>query len=513
MTEALPQLEVPTPECPAVLLPTPANLTNMFGDIATLAEKMALSTVEEWKAEGEKIKDILESARTFFAPYDPKFKRLEMVEKEWEIMIQRLIEEYPMYIQTEILSLINTLFPISFTMPLLGIQIDLLKLVTDRAYLNELMEDVQGYGDDVQAQIDALSSEDLSADDNASEDLSADDNASEDLSPDELQAQIDKLRGDKLDAIYAMLPDEYKLFSGEYGFEAADFKGKQIADFIKNEATKFMNNLMFAGFTGLIETFQTIWDALGLPALPGKETMNAGELIKAVVTAEKEKMATQLEALGDDPGQAAEDALKKEMDAGIVEGLKGIEIFGFDVMSLLGGEFTDNVESLEIQIARIQTKLKEFEANWQLFLLKTWMQKITAFLNAIGLGPIVELITLDFCDFMKLMGIPIPVIDLTSLSGIIAVVGVLNPDLKILDTLSAADNAFEFSPPGGSNIVFSEGNVVFSEDGDPVVENDFKQITLLDSLGIPLRDINDVILTTANINFTADQINTKLGSI
>jgi len=423
MAEDLPQLEVSPPECPAVLLPTPANLTNMFGDIATLAEKMALSTVEEWKAEGEKIKDILESAKAFFAPYDPKFKKLEMVEKEWEIRIQRLIEEYPMYIQTEILSLVTTLFPISFTMPLLGIQIDLLKLVTDRAYLNKLMEDVQGYGDDVQAQIDALSSEDLS--------------------DDELKEQTDKLRGDKLDAIYAMLPDEYKLFSGEYGFEAADFKGKQIVDFIKNEATKFMNNSMFAGFTGLIDIFDIIWDALGLPAIPGKETMNAGELIKAVVTAEKEKMATQLEALGDDPGQAAEDALKKEMDAGIVEGLKGIKIFGFDVMSLLGGEFTDNVESLEIQIARIQTKLKEFEANWQLFLLKTWMQKITAFLNAIGLGPIVELITLDFCDFMKLMGIPIPVIDLTSLSGITTAVGALNLDLKILDTLSTVDNAVD----------------------------------------------------------------------
>ena len=59
MAEELPKLEVPEPECPAVLLPTPANLSNMFGVLATLAEKMVLAEIEEWKEEGEKIKKIL----------------------------------------------------------------------------------------------------------------------------------------------------------------------------------------------------------------------------------------------------------------------------------------------------------------------------------------------------------------------------------------------------------------------------------------------------------------------
>mgnify|MGYP001333299030 CR=1 FL=1 len=425
MSEALPTLEVPEPECPAVLLPTPANLSNMFGDLATLAEKMALAEIEEWKEEGEKIKKILDDVRKLLGPYDPKFKRLEMVEKEWEIMIQRLIEEYPMYIQSQILQLISKIIPINFQLPLLGLEIDLIKLVTDRAYLNELMAEVQGYGADMEAQIAAFREGEW-----------------KDLSEEEIQAKIDKLRGDKLEAIYALLPDEYKLFMGEYGFDTADFKGKQIADFIKNEATKLQNALMTGGATLLIDKFKVIWDALGLPTLAGLPLeWNAKELINEAI-------------------ERAKDESKEEL----LKALEEIEVAGFNIMDLLGGEFTDNVETLEAKIARIQTKLKEFEANWELFIIKTWLQKVKAFLDAIGLGAILDWALLDFCDFMKLMGIPIPIVDLSTLSGITTTIA----GASILPSLSSDNNPSS----GYSDITTTAGQTnLGSGDDDTVVVN------------------------------------------
>lgn len=399
MAEELPKLEVPEPECPAVLLPTPANLSNMFGDLATLAEKMVLAEIEEWKEEGEKIKKILDDARKLLGPYDPKFKRLEMVEKEWEIMIQRLIEEYPMYIQSQILQLISKIVPIQFQLPLLGLDIDLIKLVSDRAYLNELAQEVQGFGADMEAKIAALKEGEW-----------------KDLTPEEIQAKIDKLRSDELDRIYNLLPDEYKLFMGEYGFETGDFKAKQIMDFIKNEATKLQNALLTGGASALIGKFSKLWDALGLPSLTGLPlSWNAKDIIDNAI-------------------KKAKDESKEEL----LKALEGIEIpgLGINIMDLLGGEFTDNVETLEVKIARIQTKLKEFEANWELFVIKTWLQKVKAFLDAIGLGVILDWALLDFCDFMKLMGIPIPIVDLSTLSGITTVaVGV-----SALPSLSSDNN-------------------------------------------------------------------------
>ncbi|SVE55704.1 uncharacterized protein METZ01_LOCUS508558, partial [marine metagenome] len=108
-----------------------------------------------------------------------------------------------------------------------------------------------------------------------------------------------------------------------------------------------------------------------------------------------------------------------------------------DIMSLLGGEFTDGTFSIEFQVARINQKLKEFEANWQLFLFKTWMQKVAAFFNAIGLGALIQFATLDFCTFMGLMGIP-TTINLSSFGNISTVANTFSSGLP---TLSASDNA------------------------------------------------------------------------
>ena len=53
---------VPPMECPDTQLPTPANLSNLFGNIITLAEKALDSEIEELKEEGQKLKDIIQSA-------------------------------------------------------------------------------------------------------------------------------------------------------------------------------------------------------------------------------------------------------------------------------------------------------------------------------------------------------------------------------------------------------------------------------------------------------------------
>ena len=325
----IPALQVPPMECPAVLLPTPANLSNLFGGLATHAYRYDIDS----------LKDTLDTFREFLKAYDPSWEKLSIPEKEWEIMIQRLIEEYPMYVQAQIMSLISSF--VSFNLPLLGLQIDVLKLATDRSYLSTLMASIEG---------------------------------------------------DELDRLYALLPSEYKLFNGEYGLENAELKAKQIQDYIKNEATKFMNGQLFSGFGGLIGAFQEIWDALNLPALPVPLDLDVKAMIDAAIA------------------DAEDDAAK-------LAALKEIRIAGFDVMALLGGEFTDNVESLEFQIARIQTKLKEFKENYQLFLLKEWMGQVTAFFDAIGLSALTQYATLNFCTFMGLMGVP-TTIDLSSFEGI-----------------------------------------------------------------------------------------------
>ena len=52
---ALPNFEVPPMECPAVLLPTPANLTNMFGTLATIPDRLIAAAKTTAQAEAQEI--------------------------------------------------------------------------------------------------------------------------------------------------------------------------------------------------------------------------------------------------------------------------------------------------------------------------------------------------------------------------------------------------------------------------------------------------------------------------
>lgn len=343
---SLPALQIDTPECPAVLLPTPANLSNVFGKLATfpgkltaLAATTAKEEAEEYLEQAKQLQSTIDGLRTAFAAYDPKFEKLSIPEKEWQIMIQRLIEEYPMYIQAQIMSLISSF--VSFNLPIMGLSIDVVKLATDRSYLTTLIANISG---------------------------------------------------DELDRLYALLPSEYKLFDGEYGLENLDLKKKQVVDYIKNESAKFMNGQLFTGFGGLISAFQDIWDALGLPALPVPLSLDVKSLVDAAIA------------------NAQDDAAK-------LAALKNISIAGFKVDSLLGGDIVDDFESLEFQIARINSKLKEFAEGYQLFLIREWMGKVTSFFSAIGLSALTQYATLNFCTFLGLVGIS-TTIDLSSFNNI-----------------------------------------------------------------------------------------------
>ena len=85
---ALPALQVPPMECPAVLLPTPANLSNMFGGLATfpakliaLAKTTAQNEAEQYIKQAEDLQDTVDTVRKFFSPYDPKWEKLSIPEK------------------------------------------------------------------------------------------------------------------------------------------------------------------------------------------------------------------------------------------------------------------------------------------------------------------------------------------------------------------------------------------------------------------------------------------------
>src|SRR6056300_1202692 len=259
---AVPSVTLPALECPDVLLPTPANLSNLFGGLATMSYRYP-NELADLKAKLEQIEeDILDI-------YNPKWEKIDIPEKKWDIMMTRLAAEYPMYVQKKILELINSLFPIEFNVTILGISINILEFLEDPSSIR------------------------------------------------------DSLELEEIDSIYDLIPEEYKVWDK---FETADFKRESVINYIRSEVAKKMNLLLHGGFTGLID--------------------------------------------------------------------------------LLGGAFDNNVDIDEYNKERLLKRAREFAEEWQTYLIKKWMEKVTSFFDAIGLGALTQWITFTFCDFLTIIGFP-----------------------------------------------------------------------------------------------------------
>ena len=363
-------ITVPPIECPKVILPTKADLVNMFSQLANLPAQLIAAGQEEV---AKQIQDILDEVRSLLSIYDPKFDGLSIPEIEWEIMITRLVQDYPMYVQQKILELISKLVPINFKIPVLGLSIDILKIFTAEG-IDDIKKQLSGMSDDMKAQIQALK-----------------DDAS--LSAADLQKELQKLaelRAEITDKFWAMLPESYKLFGGDFGLSSIELKVETIWSYIRSKLNGGMTGLLADAFKALIKLFKIPWDLLGLPDIPlPLPDLNVESILQAIIDAWKKKF---------EEGKATY--------ADLIEELEKVKLAGFDLLSLIGGKIEESIETAERKIERLMEAARDFGANWPRYLLVKWMEIVTKFFETIGLGALVQWITFTFCDFLNILGFP-----------------------------------------------------------------------------------------------------------
>jgi len=363
-------ITVPPIECPKVILPTKADLVNMFSQLANLPAQLIAAGQEEV---AKQIQDILDEVRSLLSIYDPKFDGLSIPEIEWEIMITRLVQDYPMYVQQKILELISKLVPIDFVIPVLGLKIDILKIFTAEG-VDDIKKQLSGMTDDMKNKIQALK-----------DDLT--------LSPGDLQKELQKLaelRAEITDKFWALLPDSYKLFGGDFGLSSIELKVETIWSYIRSKLNGGMTGLLADAFKALIKLFKIPWDLLGLPDIPlPLPDLNVESILQAIIDAWKKKV---------EQGKATY--------ADLIEELEKVSLAGFDLLSLIGGKIEESIETAERKIERLMEAARDFGANWPRYLLVKWMEIVTKFFETIGLGAIVEFITFTFCDFLNILGFP-----------------------------------------------------------------------------------------------------------
>ena len=330
--------------CDSVLLPKPTDLVNIFNNIIN---QISLLEMKGFEKEAQQLRDLLESIEDLLGSFpisisDPVFPTLTIPEVEWERRITAMVQEYHLFVQVKIMEIVNTVLPISFSVPIMGLSIDVVKLFTDPNYKVTL-----------KAQIAA-----------------------------------------EVDTFYALIPDTYKTFDGTYGLESNDLKAEAVWNYIMSQLNKGALGILHGAFAGLINKFSSIWEPLGLPALPSLTDLNVEQLVKDKL----ESLEAQIKA-------APQDA-KEQLQKNALALIESISLAGYTLMDLLGGEPNDFVESMEKKMDRFKTRLRDFGEEWPKFLILEWMEKVTAFFEAIGLSALVQYITFTFCDFLKIIGLP-----------------------------------------------------------------------------------------------------------
>ena len=579
MTTAVAPLEeeisskLPCPEGTIFDLPTVADITNAFNEIAQLPNKMS-SKIEEMKAEKEaeiaelhkKLKDpnltkeeIADIQNQIKAKQDyidnvliGEFqeeinKMIEDVEKYMEDIssalsdfwdteppnrdfqkeardaFQELLQEFHTYIPTKIAELVSKIIPFDFQINVLGLQIDILKLVTNPSYGKELKDHIAGKNyvtqivskqkrlKEVNKEIEEFVNNHTST--GATDPVTGHyvvtlDNR-EKLGAlrderDQLEKEIEDLhkqRAEWVDKFFQLIPEEFRQFDGEFGVLDEDAKAKLTWKYIKSEIKAWIQNLHVKAFQSLIGIFDKIWDLLGLPDLPFQElldimNLDIGELIRKRIDKIKEKWeSTKLgkkqkinklekeikeikEKLADpnismqdhielsqelklkiEEKEKVEEELLAEVEKfhkDVKEALEGLNIFGYDIIKIIGGKIDSATASLEEEIAEISLAFQDFKMNWHKKIMFDWVKIVKKFFSAIGLGGIFDFMFLTWCDFLKLIGMPTNIgINLAGIAGVVAITKKESKSEPRLPVDEGSDDGIAFSNGDGEQTAYS----------------------------------------------------------
>ena len=314
------------------------------------------------------IEETIENVSDLFSPWWQK-GNIRQLEKEAEDAFTELTQEFHIFIPVKMMEMISKIIPVEFVVPVLGLSIDVLK-ISDGVYQEEL-------------------------------------------------------KGQITDEMYALVPEQYRYFDGEFGVECAEWKQKLTWSYIKNEIMEWVTMSLFKLFEKLIDKFKEIWDALGLPDLPVPLSFDVAEWVRSGIDTVIAKKDEEMQRIRDDITQLQSDVknfdAKKELEDqldsiqnDIITEIGELSIplpspFNISINDMMGGEIEGKVQCLEDKIHQMVTAARDWKTITMKELFNIWLRKIKKFLSAIGLGKLLDLLDLTLCDVMSLVGLPLTI--------------------------------------------------------------------------------------------------------
>ena len=278
---------------------------------------------EEIEKIEKEIEDFVDTLAEALSPYWKKGKTRDW-QKEARDAFTELLQELHMYVPTKIAELMSKLVPINFKVDILGINIDILRLITDPSYQQELtdlisgkqfFEQIEKIKDEIQKLEQELTNSELAKkvekcrEELADPSLELEEFLAKKEECDALEDQynsfvkdirkkiedfnkkvldLENLREELVNKVYNLIPEEYRQFDGEYGVLDNEAKAKIAVKYIKTQVKKYLQNWHVEAWNKLIGIFSEIWDLLGLPELPFQKlidimTFDVGAFVNGLI--------------------------------------------------------------------------------------------------------------------------------------------------------------------------------------------------------------------------------------
>ena len=411
MALTLPKIptEIPCPDGDIFNFPTPADLANALTKIGQLPSKLrayivenreqltdeareeieeVIAEIEKWKDDiadilspywnkglatdeiRKKLEEKMEELQNSFGENRQKILdeinelKMDFQNRDWQAeareAVTELIQEMHLYIPTKIAELISKITSFSFKVNILGIEIDVLRVLTK-----------------------------------------------------EEQERIKLQICEKIDFFYDQMPEAYKTYNGTFGVNDPKKRCQAIWSYIKSEIHDWITNGIFKLFQKLISIFDVIWDLLGLPNLGSLFTFDVAAWIEAAIGKLRKKIDDIREDLKkDDLSEQARSKLLTELNKyreDVCKSLENLSLLGFNVLDLLGGKIDSTVKTCDDVIQAYIEAFRDLAINWKKKLIFDWVKIVKKFFDAIGLGKLFDFITITFCDILKLVGFPFQV--------------------------------------------------------------------------------------------------------
>lgn len=370
----MPVLQVP---CPSDTIPSAefkTQIKDMYSQLGSMPARLALAGECALAASIRQILDGIESAMGIFPLGFADFGSLKIPEIEWEGRIEALLSEFKLYVQTKMLELIATLIPVNFTINILGLSIDLSKLFTEPGYTASLIAQIRN----------------------------------------------------NLSSFLSLIPDTLRrIWNADLGLSCPDITAAKIWKYIMDELKDGAYKLLVDRFAELINVFESIWDALGLPALPAIMEFDWNAMVEGVtgaIRAQIESIEAQIKALANIPGMFDPGALgdqlmqlRAQLYQDFIDALSNVSIFGISLGGILDIDLqkilNQSIGNLNRTMEEIIGAIHSFTMEWPQYIsLEVWMDQVKAFFDDIGIGAIMDWVTFSVCDFLTtVVNIPLAV--------------------------------------------------------------------------------------------------------